>query len=162
MVQLILILGKESSITTTMSNQLIILFVCVSSVALLGEAFSPSLGLQRYLHPSAFDVVRSDRSALWAAADGKKKRRRRKESPMDPTNTEQSAPQIAEVGDEGEEEEVDISQIMDVAKFKFEGEISPSGTGRSLRIIICEIKSGDGKKCDSQAALSLFFSAPNV
>jgi hypothetical protein len=103
-------------------------------VALLGEAFSPSLGLQRGLHPSAFDVVRSDRSALWAA----KKRRRRKQPPMDPsTSTEKNAPESIpsteetfELGEVDEDEEVDISQIADVANFKFDGDIS--GSGRSF------------------------------
>lgn len=119
-----------------MSNQLLLLVVAVSSTVLLVEAFSPSVGLQRCLQlDSAFDAVRSHRSALWAA--GGKKKRRRKQPPVAPTSTDQrapaSAPSFEDADDEEEEEEdeeIDISQIVDVANFKFDGEISSSG--RSL------------------------------
>ena len=115
-----------------MNKQLILLVVVVSTVALRGEGFSSSLGLQRCLHPSAFGVVaRFEGSALWAA-DGKKRRRRKQPPAVDPPSS--AGPELPsplgeiEDGEEYEDlEEIDISKIVDVAKFKFDGEISRPG-----------------------------------
>ena len=83
--------------------------------------------------------IRSDQSALWA----KKKRRRRKNPPTAPTEPTSTLPDpvpaaqdpieveqaVEEMPSEEveEEEEVDVSTIVDVANFKFDGEITKPG-----------------------------------
>jgi hypothetical protein len=70
---------------------------------------------------------------LTATSSGKKKRRRRKEAPGKATETpsaapgltsmEKSAENAADAKDVDDEEEIDVATMLDVANFKFEGEI---------------------------------------
>lgn len=112
-----------------------------SSFALLGEAFSPSFpNRHNSCIPSSCQTVGSQSSVLWSTAGGgggKKKRRRRKQPATGPTSTEETSPEatssivdesLDEIQFDGDDEEpIDIALIRDVAKFKFDGEISAPG-----------------------------------
>ncbi len=127
---------------TNMVTKFVGFVAAASSIALLGEAFSPSLPSRHSscIPSSCQTVVRPQTSELWSTAGGtgggKKKRRRRKQPVTDPSSsTEVNSPESASSVDESleeiefdtDDEPIDISLIKDVAKFKFEGEISAPG-----------------------------------
>lgn len=119
-----------------MMTTIVVFVAAASSVALLGDAFSPSFSRPHCMNLSTCRTAEVKQSALWAAeaAGGKKKRRRRKQPPGGPTNTGLSSPvETASTDDslddydDDDEEEIDVSLIKDVANFKFDGEILTSG-----------------------------------
>jgi hypothetical protein len=109
---------------------LILLIIALESI-LLANAFAPFLGSGRALN------VGSNRLDSWALAASKKKRRRRRKEPpapaaAEPASLEKDAGKAsakAEVAipmeDDASAEEVDPVDILDVAKFKFDGEATP-------------------------------------
>jgi hypothetical protein len=109
----------------------LILAAVASNLLLFGDAFSLSLGARRI---ASISPVRTNELMLTATSSGKKKRRRRKEAPGTEatetpsaapglTSMEKSAENAADAKDVDDEEEIDVATMLDVANFKFEGEI---------------------------------------
>ena len=133
----------SSAFATRMMTKIVGIVAAASSFALLGEAFSPSFHGRHCTSnciPSSCQTVVSQPSVLWSTGSsggGKKKRRRRKQPPTStdgnsPETTssivDESLQEIEVDGDDDDDDEpIDIALIKDVAKFKFDGEISAPG-----------------------------------
>ena len=100
----------------------------IASIASLSEAFVPSSSIQRRV---ALPLQQQPLSTL-SAAGGKKKRRRRKQPPTQPTVQEDAPAEVPSMPEAVSDElvadeiegEVNVDDILDVAKFEFDGEIS--------------------------------------
>lgn len=101
------------------------------SIVLLGDAFAPSQMLPRSSRSNHNGFLQLDQCALQAASGDKKKRRRRKQPPGAPVNPETSSisepaisvEELASADDLDDDDEVDVSMLKDIAKFKFDGQV---------------------------------------
>ena len=117
-----------------MIKPVVLLLAVALIVAPVCRSFSPGIGSKNQLPTIGVQSVRSNESMLWA-----KKRRRRKNPPTAPSTSEptpakpvpvpQETLEVENMTDDLEEgeEEVNMSDIVDVANFQFDGEILQPG-----------------------------------
>ena len=130
-------------IILTMANgilSLVTLLLVTSNLLFLANGFLPSTGFKGISHPGQIRSNGSMRLELAKKGGNKRRRRKRKEPPKpvveEPISVEQPRTEVVpsipkpvdfEIADTVEEEEVDVSQLVDVAKFSFDDD---SGIGK--------------------------------